>query len=158
MIIGKSKPMRDKEFMRFCHERMGGSCCICLEQPFYHLHHFGDDGGMGLKPNDYEVARVCAQCHLKHGLKKRALLVSVEPEKLETLLSFMGDALKLNRAWIEHLKNGLPVAVAGCALEDLNQFLLRHADLGLIDKRDWFIRWADRRAADLFDHLISDKE
>jgi hypothetical protein len=95
----KNKPYRSKAFLKFCHE-LGGRCALCGRQ-FEELHHFGNDGGKGLKPSDSQIVRLCRPCHMGNDFKERSLLRS---GKFEELISFQRDALELNRAYIEHLE------------------------------------------------------
>lgn len=100
-MIPKNKPYRSKAFMRFCHEHMMPTrCCVCGEQAT-ELHHFGDDGGQGMKPSDNEIARLCNGCHQKHGHKKRSLIRNM---RYILLSEYQDDALELNRAYMKHLE------------------------------------------------------
>lgn len=102
MNLQKQPPYRSKRFLDFCHnETPLISCCLCGVKPWSELHHFGDDGGQGLKPSDNEVARLCSRCHRDNDHKRRAL---VKNGYLEILESFQNDALKLNRLYIEKLE------------------------------------------------------
>jgi len=101
-MFSKSPPLRSKKLLRFAHDELRDTvCCICQEAPWTELHHFGDDGGRGLKPSDNEVARVCKACHMTLDHKRRALVRRGEHEVLE---AFQNDALKINRAYIEQLE------------------------------------------------------
>ena len=105
-MFAKNKPYRSKSFLSFCHSEMKHEpCCLCDERQWKELHHFGADGGMGMKPNDLEVARLCQDCHMDHGGKKRSLIKSMNPTDLILLVAFQDDALVLNRAWIEHMED-----------------------------------------------------
>ncbi len=172
-------PMRSPAFLRFCHERMKPApCCLCGERPWVALHHFGDDGGGSMKPSDNEVARVCTECHMKNDLKRRGLLKSGFDEVLE---AYQNDALKLNRAYLEELegekRKALPASrcdgctfCAGdggcsarlehaepgddCALDELNLWLATEGPgLGPDEQRDWLLKWANRRAANVIGFL-----
>jgi hypothetical protein len=101
--LQKSAPYRSKHFLKFCHESVPmTSCCLPgCSRPWSELHHWGDDGGLGMKPSDNEVARTCLQCHRDTPYKKRAL---IKGGYLEILIAFMADALRLNRLYLEHLE------------------------------------------------------
>ena len=174
-MIGKRKPYRSSAFLSYCHEEMRPEpCCLCGERPWDQLHHFGDDGGQGMKPSDNEVARVCYECHPKFDLKRRGLLKSGYHE---VLMAFEKDALALNRAYIEFLEDKklgtLPASrcqacdhachgggcdaryihvepPADCALDELNLWLATEGPgLGPDEQRDWLLKWANRRAANV---------
>lgn len=111
MSLQKRKPYRNKEFLKFCHETGEGPCCVCDGWPWQQLHHFGGDGGMGMRASDNCVARVCRSCHEKvHSVLGRTLSVkaimypSSYSEQLIWFVAMQEDALVLNRAWIEHLE------------------------------------------------------
>lgn len=173
------KPYRSAAFMRFCHEQMTPAlCCVCNERQWVALHHFGDDGGCSLKPSDNEVARVCTECHMENDAKRRGLLRSGRGDVLE---AFQNDALKLNRAYLDHLEHekrrALPASRchgcrscgpdgtcmatlehvepgAGCALEELNLWLVTEAPgLGPDEQRDWLLSWSNRRSANVIDFI-----
>lgn len=163
-MFAKSKPWRSAAYMRFCHQEMKPApCCVCGERPWVALHHFGDDGGQGMKPSDSEVARVCMFCHGKWDFKRRALIRSREPLALDVLESYQDDALKLNRAYLAYLESQkvnsvLPpaplVAEEECALEELNLWLVTDGPgLGPDQQRDWLLSWANRRAANVIGFL-----
>ena len=155
----KKKPYRSKAFLAFCHEHLRGSfCCVCKEKPWTQLHHWGDDGGMGMKPNDLDVARVCEGCHLKYPYKKRALVMGSGLHSLTAsriLTAFQRDALTLNQAYVKHLEQGSPPIQTGCAHDELKKYVLsdRWLDLTSDQVIDWISRWADRRAVELFDAM-----
>jgi len=95
----KKKPYRNPLFLNFCHVFMQpAECCVCGNRPWEDLHHFGDDGGMGMKPSDLEVARLCPACHEKYPNKRRSL----EKNHKEILAKMDRDAGVLARAWIEY--------------------------------------------------------
>jgi len=156
-------------------------CCVCQEHPWASLHHFGDDGGKGMKPSDNEVARVCITCHGKWDFKRRALIKSCEPRALDVLESFQNDALKLNRAYAEHLESTrsgrLPAKRCStcdycespkicraalphvepptdCVMEELNTALAEGLPADPMKAREWIIGWANRRSANAFAHLV----
>jgi hypothetical protein len=89
---------RNPGYMKFVHEEMPGTCCMCGSRRWTELHHFGDDGGGGMKPNDIEVARLCHTCHELEGRKRRSLLMRGNSEVIRT---FERDAYKIMKAWIE---------------------------------------------------------
>lgn len=104
MNLTKNAPFRSKRFLKFCHEETEKtSCCMPrCNRIWSELHHFGDDGGKGMKPSDNEVARLCSLCHRDNDFKRRALIKNGYLEILET---FQNDALKLNRKYIEFLES-----------------------------------------------------
>ena len=179
VVIQKSNPYRSPAFLRFCHERMRPApCCVCEDKPWVELHHFGDDGGQALKPSDNEVARLCVGCHDDYDLKRRGLLKSGFDA---VLLAFERDALRLNRAYLEHLeaekRKALPASrcegcacrgddggcraaiehvepPTDCALDELNLWLATEAPgLGPDEQRDWLLAWANRRSANVIEFL-----
>lgn len=180
-MIVKTKPLRSLAFMRFCHEEMKPApCCICEERPWVALHHFGDDGGASLKPSDNEVARLCTECHIANDLKRRGLWRRDNKTGTRILETFQNDALKLNRAYIEHLESvkrgklpasrceGCVQLVDGgcvaelphveppneCALDELNLWLVTDGPgLGPDEQRDWLLGWANRRGANVIGFL-----
>lgn len=101
MNLSKSPPYRSPAFLKFCHELPLVSCCLCGARPASELHHFGDDGSMGRKASDNEVARVCSRCHRDTPHKRRALIKNGYMDILER---FQNDALKLNRLYMEFLE------------------------------------------------------
>lgn len=180
-MLQKQSRYRSKAFMKFCHERMKPDlCCVCGDSPWVALHHFGDDGGTSMKPSDNEVARVCLKCHMDNDLKRRALRKIDNKTGTRVLEAFQNDALKLNRAYMEHLESvkrgSLPSArcdgcrylVKGtctaslrhvepdgdCALEELNLWLITEAPgIGPDEQRDWLLGWANRRSANVIGFL-----
>jgi hypothetical protein len=100
MKYPKTKPYRSKAFMRFCHEYMSGPCALC-SNPWTDLHHFGNDGGKGMKPSDTMLVRLCRRCHQKFDFKAFSL---EKNERYGILIVFQIDALELNRAYIEYLE------------------------------------------------------
>ena len=111
-MFAKKKPYRSKKFLSFCHEHMTDApCCICRNRQWEQLHHLGADGGTGMKASDNEVARLCNSCHSKiHSEMGRTLpaKASMYPatyaKQMRWFVAMQGDALLLNRAWIEHLE------------------------------------------------------
>lgn len=179
VVIPKTKPYRSPAFLHFCHERMRPApCCVCEDRPWLELHHFGDDGGKALKPSDNEVARLCVECHDAYDLKRRGLIKSGFDA---VLMAYERDALKLNRAYLEHLdgekRKSLPASrcdgcahqcresgctallehvepPVDCALDELNTWLFAEAPgLGLDEQRDWLLKWANRRSANVIGFL-----
>jgi hypothetical protein len=94
----KNEVYRNPKFLNFCHQHHQGLCVLCGKNRWQDLHHFGNDGGMGMKPNDLEVARLCKYCHEKFGHKRMSL---VKRNQTEVLLAFERDAGVLARAWIQ---------------------------------------------------------
>jgi len=155
MMLDKRKPWRSPAFMKFCHERMRGAmCCTCGEKPWVQLHHWGDDGGMGLKPTDLKLARVCRKCHDKYGYKERALMSPRCGLGLETarliLSNFRRDAIKLLEAYVQYLEGDEGQRHDDCSVDELNEWLATEAhSVGPDKQRNWLLAWADRRAAEI---------
>ena len=145
----KKKPYRSKMFMAFCHEHMKPAVCpVCKERPWMHLHHWGEDGGTGMKPNDQALVRLCRPCHEDYGMKVRAL---VRHDRMDLLRAFYLDALKLNMAYVQHLEGKR--VTTGCAREALEVSLrddLKWMRKPVEERVNWLMRWADRRAVELF--------
>lgn len=102
MGFSKSKPFRSKEFMSFLHSRrdlVGDLCPVCNRNPWVQLHHFGNDGGTGMKPSDLYLVRVCKTCADKYEIKMRALLMG---QKLELLTTFLEDAMHNVEEWLKY--------------------------------------------------------
>ena len=101
MNLQKKKPFRSREYMKFLHERrdlVGESCAFCSE-PWSQLHHFGSDGGQGMKPTDLKLVRLCKTCADKYEVKERTLW---RMARFELLATFQGDALDNLEAWIKY--------------------------------------------------------
>lgn len=172
------KPLRSKNFMSFAHNTKPAPCCVCREKPFVQLHHFGSDGGRGMKPSDYEVARLCHDCALKYEIKRRGL---INTGQYEILAAFQQDALELHDAWLRQLeetrKEKLPARCNACehcfdgnccaehkhiepdtecALEELNEEL--YCGLLQVDEpenaRSWLLSWANRRNQNVLKELL----
>lgn len=153
----------DREFLAWCH-RQGGVCADpSCSSPWSELHHYGSDGGMGRRPNDYEVVRLCRACHDAHGRKRRALLRAGDYERLA---AWQEDTLELMRGWIAsggrtpgrcggcaynakggclaHHPHAEPTEM--CAVEELMEWLAEDAPEMAVDaQRDWLVDWAARR-------------
>jgi len=167
-MFPKSKPYRSKAFLKFCHENMKPApCCVCGDRPWDQLHHFGDDGGQSLKPSDNEVARICMHCHMKWDMKRKSLTKQIDYEKLSILESFQNDALKLNRAYIEHLEEikerstdsmirHLLKGNDECAREEAVQRIFgRHGLHGQhgMDEQEWWEAWSIKRCGNILDYF-----
>ena len=179
IVRQRVSPMRSPAFLRFCHEHMKPApCCVCGERPWVELHHFGGDGGKAMKPSDNEVARTCIECHDLYDLKRIGLIKSGYDSVLS---AYERDALTLNRAYIEHLESGKRKALpasrcdgctfcardggcsarlehvepgADCALDELTLWLATEGPgLGPDEQRDWLLKWANRRAANVIGFL-----
>lgn len=125
-------------------------CCVCMARPWNQLHHFAGDGGMGLKPSDLWVARLCRACAQRYEVKLRALQ---RDGRWNVLAAFAVDALRCLEEWVKHMALGND-ANDECADDELITWLASpEADGQLIDRRTWLLRWADRRAADLIDEI-----
>ncbi len=182
-MIRGNKPWRSKRLLRFCHDEMKPAlCCVCGDAPWTMLHHFGDDGGMSMKPSDNEVARVCVKCHGRYDLKRHALIRKQSFEYFSVLESFQNDALKLNRAYMEMLEGAKGMSLPpdrcfecdysegnaaclarvphaeppnDCALDELNMWLATEGPgLGPDEQRDYLLGWANRRAANVIGFLV----
>lgn len=166
----KIKPLRSKEFMAFAHKTVA-PCCICMERSYDHLHHFGDDGGMAMKPSDYNVARLCMLCHQKYDMKERTLLKNGLHEQL---MAMMKDALTLHDLWFRHIEENkgkklmlrclscdhCKVGVCHaklshveppneCALDDLTEKLMEISSGDPIELREWFVQWSNIRSSNV---------
>jgi hypothetical protein len=91
------KPLRNKEYLHWCARQLG-ECCLC-DSPAVDLHHFGSQGGMGMKGSDYWIARVCRDCHARVQGKRR--LAFMRNGDLETYVCLLEDALELAERWID---------------------------------------------------------
>jgi len=96
-----ARPYRSKKFMAFCHQEADGICCICMKRRWEHLHHFGHDGGMSMKPSDNSVCRLCAECHRKNDVK---YFTMIKNDQLDLLAIMSKDALELNKLYLECLE------------------------------------------------------
>jgi hypothetical protein len=104
MGLQKNKPFRSKEFMRFLHSRrdiVGEGCALCDRQ-WVQLHHFGYDGGKGLKPSDLYLVRLCKICADKNEIKMMALL---RAGRYEELSLFLEDAIHNIECWLRHRRD-----------------------------------------------------
>lgn len=104
-MIGFPKAVRyeSRAFLTWAHEQ-GGACCLCpanARRPAEELHHFGEKG-MGQKSHDYEVARVCRDCHGAVQGKRQAYFARTG--EWETLAIMRGDALDLLMTWAAELE------------------------------------------------------
>ena len=101
-MIKKNKPYRNKKLMDYAHKQLKNAmCCACKDKPWVELHHYGSDGGTGLKPSDHCVARVCLDCHKRYPYKYLGLLKN----GLEVvLIAFMNDSLEILKSYIESLE------------------------------------------------------
>ena len=151
----RQQPYRSRGFLRFCHERMRDRpCCLCNRRAWIELHHFGPDGAMAKKPGDLQVARLCRQCHDRYPFKARSL---VKNENWYVLAMFACDALELNEAWVRHIEAGKNPTKVMCSHDEITRWLSDDANwmsMTLVDRRKWLLMWADRRAAELFNHMI----
>ncbi len=172
----KIKVARSKEFMSYAHSTKPAPCCICREKPFVQLHHFGSDGGKGLKPSDYQVARLCHGCAIRWELKRNAL---VKNGYYEVLAAFQQDALELHEGWLRRLEDirnsqhGLRCVVCkhfvdgqckamfshieppgDCAIEELEEALYSGELSEPTEARSWLVGWANRRAANVIEFLV----
>lgn len=166
--IPKCKPARDKAFLQWAHRELrSGLCCLCHQRPWEQLHHFGDNGGMGLKPSDYLVCRVCRSCHDTYAFKGRRWSWTEQTERVIAMAHMQRDALVILEAYllyqqqraddptIADLRRALAGGQAvGCAIEEFDQWWATEGFLAApADLRAWVLRWADRRAAAILDEF-----
>lgn len=100
MNLQKNKPYRSEEFMAFLHDRrdlVGEQCATCGSF-WKQLHHFGDNGGMGMKPSDLYLVKLCKTCADKYEVKTRALR---RDRRWKLLSVFLYDAMANVEAWIK---------------------------------------------------------
>jgi hypothetical protein len=172
-MLEKRKPARDKAFLRWVHERMVNSrCCLCMDAPWTQLHHFGANGGMGMKPSDYLVCRVCQQCHDRYGFKTGKF--TANEDRAVIIAHMQQDALQILEAYVQYQKAMTPrptlaeirQAVAetdqiACTIEKFNEWWWADEPFRPRDpnaQRDWIIQWADSRAAALIDEYRGDDD
>lgn len=102
MIGQRQQPFRSKALMAFVHEHLKpGPCAVCGQEPWTQLHHWGDDGGQGMKPSDHLLVRLCRDCATRYELKWKAL---VRDGKWALFHLFAADAFAILRAYVEHLE------------------------------------------------------
>jgi hypothetical protein len=144
-------PNRSAEYMHFVHEHLKPApCCVCGQQPWTRLHHWGGDGGMASKPSDWWIARLCEGCARQHEIKLRALQ---RADRTDLIAAFAVDALRCLEAWVVHHARGCPPA-EGCTADALTAWLASSAADGpLPERRAWLLRWADHRAAETIDAI-----
>jgi hypothetical protein len=100
MNLQKQKPYRNKKFMAFVHENLKPApCCVCRNDPWSQLHHFGKGGGKGMKPSDLMIARVCKTCADKYEVKMTAM---IRDSRYELLSDFLVDSMACVEAAIKH--------------------------------------------------------
>lgn len=145
-------PYRSKAFLSFVHtQRAGGPCVACGRAPWAELHHFGDDGGTGMKPSDALVVRLCRGCHASPyaGRKLRALQ---RDGQYELAASYLRDACASLEAWAEHLE--AEHTPDGCAREELVAWLADYDGRDPVAAEAWLLAWATRRRANALDGTI----
>lgn len=172
----KLRPLRSREFMSFAHDTSPSPCCLCGEKPFDQLHHFGSGGGMGMKPSDYLVARLCRECHQKYDMKELTLLKNGH---VDVLMSMQRDALDLHDMWLRKLEEtrGQKLMLrcrtcyycdgkdccaslkhveppSECALDDLLEKLLSMSSDNAEEDRRWFVEWSNRRSANVLSFCL----
>ena len=178
MLGQRVEVYRSKEFMAFCHREMHGMCCICEEQYWSELHHFGGQGAMSRKPSDLEVARVCKECHMANDFKRGAL---IKRDKWEVLCKFQSDALELNEAWLRHMEGNSKMPArcrscdhcqnncckaklqhiepeADCALDEMWELIQDSATLTPPEMRERLIAWSNLRSANVIRILAESTE
>jgi hypothetical protein len=98
----KQKPFRSKALMNFVHRHMKPApCAVCEIRPWRSLHHFGFDGGQGMKPSDHMLVRLCRECAQRYEVKWKAMF---RDQKWALFNTFAKDAFRIVRAYIEHLE------------------------------------------------------
>ena len=137
---------RSKEFMAFVHDtRRGGRCIACDDRPWIQLHHFGDDGGVGLKPSDYVLVRLCKSCHHDPptGRKLRAMRKAGDHD---LAADYLRDAIQSLQMWTAHLESQVvEYKENGCARDELVEWLTDYDGLDLEAAEKWLLAWAHRR-------------
>lgn len=126
---------------------------------------------MGMKPSDYDVARVCLECHMKYDMKELTL---IKNGHISELLAMMRDALELHDLWFRELEstkgkklmlrcrscehcNGKACCAtlkhveppSECALDDLTEKLLTMSPSDIDEAQKWFVEWSNRRSANV---------
>lgn len=86
--------------MAFAHEQHG-ICCLCRERPWTQLHHHGDKG-MGQRCDDYEVARVCQECH--EGVQGKRSAYFARTGLYSILSAMQADTIILLKLWASDLE------------------------------------------------------
>ncbi len=141
-------PYRSAAFLAFVHRiRAGGPCVACGRAPWTELHHCGDDGGVGMRPSDAIVVRLCRGCHASPyaGRKLRALL---REGQYELAVAYLRDACASLEAWAADLEERLAAHRAdGCAREELVSWLAEYDGRDPAAAEAWLLAWATRRRA-----------
>jgi hypothetical protein len=95
----KNPRRRDRAFLSWA-KTQHAPCCICRDAPGAELHHWGR-GGMGIKGDDYEVCRVCVDCHGEvAGLGRIAVIRDECLGTWETWADMLEDSHALLVGWI----------------------------------------------------------
>lgn len=101
MNLQKNKPFRSKEFMKFLHERrdlVGWGCTLCSNQ-WSQLHHWGRDGGTGMKPSDLYLVKLCKTCADSNEIKMTALVLAGYHSRL---YEFFADSMHNVECWLKY--------------------------------------------------------
>jgi hypothetical protein len=141
-------PYRSKDFLAWVHaHRSGDPCVACGRALWAELHHFGDDGGLALKPSDALVVRLCRGCHSSPyaGRKLRALQ---RDGQHELVAAYIRDALASLEGYVGFLEaQQTDEAVDGCAREELVAWLAGYDGRDAVGAEAWLLAWATRRRA-----------
>ncbi|MDD5542843.1 MAG: hypothetical protein PHX83_06680 [Acidobacteriia bacterium] len=113
----------------------------------------GSDGGVGIKPSDYLVARICGECHrtTPFNLKLRSL---IKGNHVDLAVSYLADAAESLSLWSAHLESRLAEFEAnGCARDELVTWLMDYDGSDLAGAEAWLLAWAHRRHANALEGL-----
>jgi len=141
-------PHRSKAFLAFVHTaRRDGLCVACESRTWSQLHHFGSDGGAGLKPSDYLVVRLCRECHAD-SVSGRKILAMRRDGFDQMAADYLADAADSLSLWSAHLESRLAESEAnGCARDELVTWLMDYDATDLAGAEAWLLAWAHRRHA-----------
>lgn len=102
MMIPKHRIPRNRDYLAWA-KTQAGPCCLCRRlrgdlTTGVEAHHWGDKG-MGQKASDYEIARLCPDCH--HAVQGRKRMAFARNGEWEILAALQEDALALLTAYLE---------------------------------------------------------
>lgn len=137
---------RSKEFLAFVHAaRRGGRCIACDDHPWTELHHCGDDGGVGLKPSDYMVVRLCEKCHHDPMLGRKLRAIR-RADDHDLAADYLRDAVQSLMMWAAHVESHLvEYQDKGCARDELVEWLTDYDGQDLEAAEKWLLAWSHRR-------------